>query len=63
MEVQLEVDKLYQDDEKVHFKKVMECNAATLAFQGVYSKIGEIKPYMHQWIEKNGYRICGKTFI
>lgn len=63
VEVQLEVDKLYQDDEKVHFKKVMECEAATLAFQGVYSKIGEINSYMHQWIEKNGYQICGKTFM
>ncbi|MBS5933770.1 MAG: MerR family transcriptional regulator [Clostridiales bacterium] len=62
VEVQLEVEKLYQDEERVHFKKIIECEAATLAFQGVYSKIGEINSYMYQWVKKNGYQISGKSF-
>ncbi len=62
VEVQRVVEKLYQDSDKVHFFEVPECIAATIAFQGVYTKISNVINYMTNWIKENKYQFCGKSF-
>ena len=62
VEVQRVVDKLQKNSERIHFFEVPECVAATLAFQGIYSKIGEINQYVTHWVKENGYQICAKSF-
>lgn len=46
----------------LRFSDMPETEAAVVAFQGVYSRIGEINQYVYRWIEENGYRMAGKDF-
>lgn len=62
VEVQRVVDKLVKDTDKIKFKEIPECEAATVAFQGVYSKLGDINAYVAKWVKANGYQICGLSF-
>jgi DNA-binding transcriptional MerR regulator len=62
VEVQRVVEKLYQDTDKIHFFEIEECVAATIAFQGVYSQIGDVMQYMAEWVKENQYQICGEAF-
>ena len=39
-----------------------EIEAAVVAFQGIYTQIGEINSYIYHWIMENGYKISGKAF-
>ena len=48
--------------EGLRFSEMPETEAAVVAFQGVYSQIGEINRYIYNWIVENGYRISGKAF-
>ena len=36
--------------------------AAVVAFQGIYTQIGDINSYIYHWIVENGYRMSGKAF-
>lgn len=62
VEVQRVIEKLHPDTDKVHFKQIDECIAATIAFQGKYGQITEIKKYMRKWVKENQYLICGELF-
>ncbi|WP_167958264.1 MerR family transcriptional regulator [Anaerosporobacter faecicola] len=62
VEVQLEVEKMGEDCKKVFFEEIPACEAATIAFEGVYSKFSEVNSYMRQWVYRNGYELAGKTF-
>lgn len=62
VEVQRVIEKIYPDTDKVHFKQIDACVAATIAFQGKYGQITEIMKYMHKWVKENQYMICGKSF-
>lgn len=53
----------YGTDRCLQFMTIAECEAATLAFQGRYSQIGEINAYMAKWVKKNGYRMVGMSFV
>lgn len=53
----------YGADRSLQFMKIPECEAATLAFQGRYSQIGEINAYMAKWVKKNGCRVIGISFV
>lgn len=50
------------DIEGLRFSEMPETEAAVVAFQGIYSRIGEINRYIYHWIVENGYRISGKAF-
>ncbi len=61
-EVQRVVDKLHPDTERVRFFKIDECIAATVAFEGVYNKIGDVMQYMEDWLKENHYECTEKPF-
>jgi len=46
----------------LRFSEIPETEAAVVAFQGIYSRIGDINRYIYHWIEENSYRISGKAF-
>ncbi|MDD3212419.1 MAG: MerR family transcriptional regulator [Eubacteriales bacterium] len=46
----------------LRFWEMPETDVAVVAFQGIYSRIGEINRYIYHWIVENGYRISGKAF-
>ncbi len=48
--------------EGLRFSQMPETEAAVVAFQGKYSRIGDINSYIYHWIIENGYRISGKVF-
>lgn len=50
------------DIEGLRFSEMPETEAAVVAFQGIYSRIGDINRYIYHWIVENGYRISGKAF-
>lgn len=56
------VEKIGQDIQGLRFFKMLETEAAVLAFQGQYSLIGNFNKCLYQWIVENGYRIAGKPF-
>lgn len=62
VEVQRVVEKKERDTDNVKFKEIPECMAATVAFQGQYSKLENINHYMAEWVKKNGYQINGLSF-
>lgn len=62
VEVQRVVEKLIKDTDKIKFLEIPECEAITVAFQGVYSKLGDINTYVANWVKRNGYQICGLSF-
>lgn len=62
VEVQLIVEKLQKDTDKVKFFEIPECQAATLAYKGQYSKLGDINKFVVDWIKENGYKMCGLSF-
>jgi DNA-binding transcriptional MerR regulator len=61
-EVFRSVEQTGPDIEGLRFSEMPETEAAVVAFQGIYSRIGEINRYIFHWIEENGYRIGGKAF-
>lgn len=61
-EVFLVVDRDYSDIDGLRFSEMPETEAAVVAFEGVYSKIGEINRQIYRWIMENGYKISGKAF-
>lgn len=63
VEVQCVVERTEQNTDRINFFEVAECDAAVLAFQGQYDKLGDIKNYMLHWIESNGYQIEGLLFM
>ncbi len=46
----------------LRFSEMPETEAAVVAFQGKYSRLGDINRYIYHWIIENGYRISGKAF-
>jgi DNA-binding transcriptional MerR regulator len=62
VEVQRVVDKLIKDTDKIKFLEIPECEAATVAFQGVYSKLADINTYVANWVKRNRYEICDLSF-
>jgi DNA-binding transcriptional MerR regulator len=56
------VEQAGPDIEKLRFSEMPETEAAVVAFQGKYSRIGDINRYIYHWIVENGYRISGKAF-
>lgn len=46
----------------LRFSELPETDAAVVAFQGKYSRLGDINRYVYHWIEENGYRLSGKPF-
>jgi len=56
------VEQAGSDIERLRFSEMPETEAAVVAFQGVYSRIGDINRYIYHWIVENGYRIFGKAF-
>ncbi|AEV30204.1 putative transcriptional regulator [Sphaerochaeta pleomorpha str. Grapes] len=56
------VDQVGPDIVGLRFSKMPETEAAVVAFQGKYSRLGDINRYMYHWIIENGYRISGKAF-
>lgn len=61
-EVQRSVDKLYKDTERVKFLEIPEIPVASLTYQGGYSRINDVNPYVAKWILENHYEICGAPF-
>lgn len=61
-EVQRVVERTMSDIGELKFSEIPETEVAAVAYKGIYSRIGEINRYMYQWIEENGYKICGKPF-
>ena len=56
------VEQAGPDIEGLKFSEMPETEAAVVAFQGIYSRIGDINRYIYHWIVENGYRISGKAF-
>lgn len=56
------VEQAEPDIEGLRFSQIPETEAAVVAFQGIYSRIGDINGYIYRWIVENGYRISGKAF-
>lgn len=56
------VEQAGPDIEGLKFSEMLETEAAVVAFQGIYSRIGDINRYIYHWIVENGYRISGKAF-
>ena len=56
------VEQAGPDVEGLKFSEMPETEAAVVAFQGVYTRIGELNSYIYRWIVENGYRIAGKAF-
>lgn len=56
------VEQAGPDIEGLKFSEMPEAEAAVVAFQGIYSRIGDINRYIYHWIVENGYRISGKAF-
>ena len=50
------------DIEGMRFSEMPETEAAVVAFQGIYSRIGDINSYIYHWIMENGYKMSGKAF-
>lgn len=50
------------DIEGLRFSEMPETEAAVVAFQGIYSRIGDVSGYIYHWIAENAYRISGKAF-
>ncbi len=46
----------------LRFSEMPETEAAVVAFQGKYSRLGDINRYMYHWIIENGYRVSGEAF-
>lgn len=56
------VDQAGTDIDGLKFSEMPETQAAVVAFQGIYSRIGDINRYIYHWIIENGYRMAGKAF-
>jgi len=56
------VEQAESDIEGLRFSEMPQTEAAVVAFQGIYSRIGDINRYIYHWIVENGYRISGKAF-
>lgn len=56
------VEQVGADIEGLRFSEIPETEAAVMAFQGKYSRLGDINRYIYHWIVENGYRISGKAF-
>lgn len=56
------VEQAGPDIEGLRFSDMSETEAAVVAFQGIYSRIGDINRYIYHWIVENGYSISGKAF-
>lgn len=56
------VEQIGPNIEGLKFSEMPETDAAVVAFQGIYSRIGDINRYIYHWIVENGYRISGKAF-
>ena len=56
------VDKIMPDIEGLKFAGIPETEVAAVAYQGIYSRIGDINRYIYRWTEENGYTICGRAF-
>ncbi|MEN6316653.1 MAG: MerR family transcriptional regulator [Clostridiaceae bacterium] len=56
------VEKTLPDLDGLKFYEMPETEVAVVAYQGIYSRIGEINRYIYQWAVENGYKICGRAF-
>ncbi len=56
------VEQAVPDIEGLRFSEMPETEAAVVAFEGIYTQIGDINSYIYHWIEENGYRMSGKAF-
>lgn len=56
------VEQAGPDIDGLKFSEMPVTEAAVVAFQGIYNRIGDINRYIYHWIVENGYRISGKAF-
>lgn len=56
------VERAGPDIEGLRFSEMPETEAAVVAFEGIYSRIGDINRCMYHWIAENGYRLSGEAF-
>ncbi len=56
------VEQIDPDAGELRFSEIPETEAAVVAFQGRYHRIGAIMRYIYHWITENGFRISGKAF-
>lgn len=56
------VEQAGPDIEGLRFSDMPQIEAAAVAFQGIYSRIGDINRYIYHWIVENGYKMYGKAF-
>ncbi len=56
------VEQAGPDIKELRFWEMPETEAAVVAFQGKYSRLGDINRYIYHWIIENGYGISGKAF-
>lgn len=56
------VEQAGPDIEGLRFSEMPETEAAVVAFQGKYNRLGDINRYIYHWIVENGYRISKKAF-
>ncbi|MDP4153811.1 MAG: MerR family transcriptional regulator [Bacillota bacterium] len=56
------VEKIMPETDGLRFSEMCETKVASIAYQGIYSRIGDINKYIYHWIEENGYKICGRAF-
>lgn len=60
VEVLMQVDKLGKSEDKYIYRETESVdNCASILVPGDYSNIGPAFNYLGQWIEENGYTICG----
>lgn len=56
------VERILPDIDGLKFAVIPETEVAAVAYQGIYSKIGDINRHIYRWTEENGYTICGRAF-
>ncbi len=62
VEIQANVKGNYNDTEHIKFKTIPAVEAAATIFKGGYENITEAYEALANWIEDNGYSICGNMF-
>lgn len=62
VEVQVTVDKVYKDTEKIKFFETESIEVASVIFNGSYDKMIEVTKSALMWIELNNYELIQPTF-
>lgn len=56
------VEKAMPDVGELSFSEIPETLVAAVAYQGSYSRIGEINRFIYRWITENGYKLHERAF-